>query len=93
VIEDINSQQTVQVPRKELLRLLEKTHFSMAQQDVRPGIGCACGRPHPRDFLIGIRRSEVCLHLAQLLTAAPFAESRCHANTNQVTEARANRTN
>src|ERR1700736_2776830 len=35
VIEDINSQQTVQVPRKELSRLLEKTHFSMAQQDVR----------------------------------------------------------
>src|SRR3981189_1648147 len=35
VIEDINSQQTVQVPHKELLRLLEKTHFSMAQQDVR----------------------------------------------------------
>ena len=35
VVEDINSQQTVQMPRKELLRLLEKTHFSMAQQDVR----------------------------------------------------------
>ena len=35
VIDDINSQQTVQVPRKELQRLLEKTHFSMAQQDVR----------------------------------------------------------
>ncbi len=35
VIDDINSQQTVQLPRKELLRLLEKTHFSMAQQDVR----------------------------------------------------------
>jgi DNA polymerase-3 subunit beta len=35
VIDDINSQQTVQVPRKELLRLLDKTHFSMAQQDVR----------------------------------------------------------
>ena len=35
VIDDINSQQTVQVPRKELRRLLEKTHFSMAQQDVR----------------------------------------------------------
>jgi DNA polymerase III subunit beta len=35
VIDDINSQQTVQVARKELLRLLEKTHFSMAQQDVR----------------------------------------------------------
>ena len=35
VIDDINAQQTVQMPRKELLRLLEKTHFSMAQQDVR----------------------------------------------------------
>ena len=35
VIEDIHSQQTVRLPRKELLRLLEKTHFSMAQQDVR----------------------------------------------------------
>src|SRR3974390_438503 len=34
-IEDIHAQQTVQIPRKELLRLLEKTHFSMAQQDVR----------------------------------------------------------
>jgi DNA polymerase-3 subunit beta len=35
VIEDINAQQTVQIPRKDLARLLEKTHFSMAQQDVR----------------------------------------------------------
>jgi DNA polymerase III subunit beta len=35
LIEDINAQQTVQVARKELQRLLEKTHFSMAQQDVR----------------------------------------------------------
>ena len=35
VIDDINAQQTVQLPRQELLRLLEKTHFSMAQQDVR----------------------------------------------------------
>jgi len=35
VIDDINSQQTVQITRKDLLRLLEKTHFSMAQQDVR----------------------------------------------------------
>jgi DNA polymerase-3 subunit beta len=35
VIDDINAQQAVQIPRKELLRLLEKTHFSMAQQDVR----------------------------------------------------------
>ena len=35
MIDDINAQQTVQIPRKDLLRLLEKTHFSMAQQDVR----------------------------------------------------------
>jgi DNA polymerase-3 subunit beta len=35
VIDDINAQQTVKMPRKDLLRLLEKTHFSMAQQDVR----------------------------------------------------------
>jgi DNA polymerase III subunit beta len=35
LVEDINAQQTVQVARKELQRLLEKTHFSMAQQDVR----------------------------------------------------------
>ncbi len=35
VIDDINAQQTVRLPRKELQRLLEKTHFSMAQQDVR----------------------------------------------------------
>ena len=35
VIDDINSQQTVQIPHKDLSRLLEKTHFSMAQQDVR----------------------------------------------------------
>ncbi|HEX3846455.1 MAG TPA: DNA polymerase III subunit beta, partial [Steroidobacteraceae bacterium] len=35
VIEDINASQIVQVSRRELQRLLEKTHFSMAQQDVR----------------------------------------------------------
>ena len=35
IIEDINSQQSVQILHKELSRLLEKTHFSMAQQDVR----------------------------------------------------------
>lgn len=35
VIDDINAQQTVQVTGKDLLRLLAKTHFSMAQQDVR----------------------------------------------------------
>jgi len=35
LVEDINAQQTVDVARKDLQRLLEKTHFSMAQQDVR----------------------------------------------------------
>src|SRR5450432_566755 len=35
LVEDIHAQQTVQVARGELQRLLEKTHFSMAQQDVR----------------------------------------------------------
>ena len=35
VVDDINAQQKVKVPRKELRRLLDKTHFSMAQQDVR----------------------------------------------------------
>lgn len=35
VIDDINSQQIVEIPRKDLLQLVEKTHFSMAQQDVR----------------------------------------------------------
>ncbi|ANO52867.1 DNA polymerase III subunit beta [Woeseia oceani] len=34
-VEDINSSQTVEVPQSILVRLLEKTHFSMAQQDVR----------------------------------------------------------
>ncbi len=35
IIDDIHAQQSVQLARKELLRLLQKTHFSMAQQDVR----------------------------------------------------------
>lgn len=35
IIDDIHAQQTVQISRKELQRLLAKTHFSMAQQDVR----------------------------------------------------------
>jgi len=34
-VDEINPQQTIQVPQKEFKRLLEKTHFSMAQQDVR----------------------------------------------------------
>jgi DNA polymerase-3 subunit beta len=35
VVEEINAQQTVGVSQPELRRLIDKTHFSMAQQDVR----------------------------------------------------------
>src|SRR5512135_2481542 len=34
-VEEINAEQTVKVSQKDFKRLLEKTHFSMAQQDVR----------------------------------------------------------
>jgi DNA polymerase-3 subunit beta len=34
-VEDINAGQSIEVPQETLARLLEKTHFSMAQQDVR----------------------------------------------------------
>ena len=34
-VEDINAGESIDVPQKTLARLLEKTHFSMAQQDVR----------------------------------------------------------
>jgi len=35
VVEEINAQQTLALPQAEFRRLIEKTHFSMAQQDVR----------------------------------------------------------
>src|SRR6185295_15214610 len=34
-VEEIHAEQTLQVPQKDFKRLLDKTHFSMAQQDVR----------------------------------------------------------
>jgi DNA polymerase III subunit beta len=34
-VEEINAQQTIQLPQADFRRLLDKTHFSMAQQDVR----------------------------------------------------------
>jgi DNA polymerase-3 subunit beta len=34
-VDEINAQQVLKVPQKDFKRLLEKTHFSMAQQDVR----------------------------------------------------------
>jgi DNA polymerase-3 subunit beta len=35
VVEEVNAQQTLRLPQPELRRLIDKTHFSMAQQDVR----------------------------------------------------------
>jgi DNA polymerase-3 subunit beta len=35
VVEAINAQQTLTLPQGEIRRLIDKTHFSMAQQDVR----------------------------------------------------------
>jgi DNA polymerase-3 subunit beta len=35
VVEEINAQQVLAVPQGEFRRLIDKTHFSMAQQDVR----------------------------------------------------------
>jgi len=35
VIEELNAQQTLSIPQADLKRLLDRTHFSMAQQDVR----------------------------------------------------------
>ncbi|HEY6483811.1 MAG TPA: DNA polymerase III subunit beta [Steroidobacteraceae bacterium] len=35
VVEEINAQQTLTLPQGEFRRLIDKTHFSMAQQDVR----------------------------------------------------------
>lgn len=34
-VDEIDAQQSLKVPQKDFKRLLEKTHFSMAQQDVR----------------------------------------------------------
>jgi DNA polymerase-3 subunit beta len=34
-VDEINAQQSLKLPQKDFKRLLEKTHFSMAQQDVR----------------------------------------------------------
>ncbi len=35
VIDEMNAQQTLELPQVDLKRLIDKTHFSMAQQDVR----------------------------------------------------------
>src|SRR5437762_11892337 len=35
LVEEINAQQTLTMPQGEFRRLIDKTHFAMAQQDVR----------------------------------------------------------
>ena len=35
MVDEINAQQTLKLPQTDFKRLLDKTHFSMAQQDVR----------------------------------------------------------
>ena len=44
VVEEINAQQTIVVPQAELDRLIDKTHFSMAQQDVRYYLNGLCSK-------------------------------------------------
>jgi len=42
VVDEVAAQQTIRVPRKDLKRLLQKTHFAMAQQDVRYYLNGLC---------------------------------------------------
>ena len=42
VVDEIAAQQTIKLPRKDLKRLLQKTHFAMAQQDVRYYLNGLC---------------------------------------------------
>ena len=42
VVDEVAAQQTIKLPRKDLKRLLQKTHFAMAQQDVRYYLNGLC---------------------------------------------------
>jgi DNA polymerase-3 subunit beta len=62
-IEDINAGQSVEVPQETLGRLLEKTHFSMAQQDVRyylNGLLIETGNKHLRAVATDGHRLSLC---------------------------------
>lgn len=68
-VEDINAGQTVSVSREKLAKLLDKTHFSMAQQDVRyylNGLLLETGTKHLRAVATDGHRLALCeVELAQ----------------------------
>lgn len=62
-IEDINAGQSLQLPQETLRRLLDKTHFSMAQQDVRyylNGLLLETGKKHLRAVATDGHRLALC---------------------------------
>ena len=62
-VEDIDATQTIDVPQSMLVRLLEKTHFSMAQQDVRyylNGLLLETGGKHLRAVATDGHRLALC---------------------------------
>lgn len=42
IVDKVTAQQTIKIPRKDLKKLLQKTHFAMAQQDVRYYLNGLC---------------------------------------------------
>lgn len=63
VVEDINAEDAIEVPQESLGRLLEKTHFSMAQQDVRyylNGLLIETGGKHLRAVATDGHRLALC---------------------------------
>ena len=62
-VEDINAGESLQLPRTSLARLLDKTHFSMAQQDVRyylNGLLLESGKNHLRAVATDGHRLALC---------------------------------
>jgi DNA polymerase-3 subunit beta len=62
-VEDIHAGESLQLPRASLARLLEKTHFSMAQQDVRyylNGLLLESGKQHLRAVATDGHRLALC---------------------------------
>lgn len=62
-VDDIDAAQTIEVPQSILVRLLEKTHFSMAQQDVRyylNGLLLETGGKHLRAVATDGHRLALC---------------------------------
>lgn len=62
-VEDINAGESLELPQASLARLLEKTHFSMAQQDVRyylNGLLLETGKKHLRAVATDGHRLALC---------------------------------